>query len=228
MTPDSHDDVATAQDVLRSALRDVLAPAARLQGYKGSSPTWRKSNTSGDVAVVNVQSSSGSTSNELRCVVNVAVVPEPWLRWERERLGAGMPKSIGESFGLYRDRLHPSGTPAGADGWWEVGASAQAATEAVSDMVTQLELRGWDELDRMLTRDGMLAKVRAGDLGFARRQYFALLFARAEALLLMDDGPSEALDELLASALEGASPAQRESAMRFEDWVRRQAAAATQ
>ena len=107
----------TAQDALKGALRDILGPAARGHGYKGSAPTWRKSATSGDWAIVTVQSSSWSTAESLRCVVNLAFAPEPWLRWEKENLGAGMPKSVSESLGMYRERLHPEGTPARTDGW---------------------------------------------------------------------------------------------------------------
>lgn len=99
----------TAQDALRAALRDQLGPAARRQGYKGSPPNWRKSSTAGDWAVVNVQSSSFSSAEHLQCVLNLAFAPEPWLRWQAEYLGAGMPKSVSESLGLYRERLHRRG-----------------------------------------------------------------------------------------------------------------------
>ena len=86
-----------AQDALKGALRDLLSSAARGHGDKGSAPTWRKSATSGDWAMVTVQSSSWSTAESLRCVVNLALAPEPWLRWEKENLGAGMPKSVSAS-----------------------------------------------------------------------------------------------------------------------------------
>lgn len=131
----------TAQAALKNALREVLAPAARMNGYKGSAPTWRKSSATGDWAVVNVQSSSWSTAGSLRCVVNLAFAPEPWLRWERESLGSGMPKTVTESLGLYRERLHPGGTPSGTDGWWEV-SDDRSARLAVADMVVQLERSG--------------------------------------------------------------------------------------
>ncbi|MBK9725395.1 MAG: DUF4304 domain-containing protein [Actinomycetales bacterium] len=67
----------TAQDALKAALRDVLGPAARDRGYKGSAPTWRKSSAAGDWAVVNVQSSMFSSARELRCVVTL---PSPRSR----------------------------------------------------------------------------------------------------------------------------------------------------
>lgn len=213
----------TAQAALASALRDVVAPAARAHGYKGSAPNWRRSNASGDWAVVNVQSSSYSTAGHLRCVINLAVAPEPWLRWEREKLGARMPKQVVESLGLFRERLHPTGTPEGADGWWEV-EDADSARVAAVDMVGQLERDGWPVLDRMLAPGGMLERLHSGDLGFMKRETFGgTIFDRAEALLLMGEGPSDALDSLLIRALDGVRPEQREHAERFNEWVLEQA-----
>lgn len=212
----------TAQAALKMALRDVLGPDARLHGYKGSAPTWRKSNSYGDWVVVNVQSSSWNTSEEVRCVVNISAAPEPWLRWQGYGLGWSVPKSVTESLGLYRDRLHPTGTPVGADGWWEI-TGQRSAMAAVTDMVKQLEESGWGILDQLLRRDGMLDQIRRGDLGDFRREHHAVYFARAEALLLMDLGPSAALDACLTSALEGGMPEQRERAEQFDNWVRDQA-----
>jgi hypothetical protein len=216
----------TAQDALKTALRDHLGPAARGHGYKGSHPTWRKSSSTGDWAVVNVQSSSFSSADHLRCVVNLAFAPEPWLRWQAESLGAGMPKSVSESLGLYRERLHPEGTPEGSDGWWDVSAHEESAHAAVADMKAQLDRAGWPVLDLMFSRDAMLARLREGDLGMLQRSYQAVYFARAEAVLLMDDGPSDALEAQLAFALTNVTPQQRENAERFDAWVRAEAAKA--
>src|SRR5215831_12700174 len=112
-------DRMTAQAALRAALRDTVAPAARAAGFKGSGSTWRSANSDGDWAVVNVQSSRSSTAECVRCVINLVVAPAPWLDWMRESLGS-LPKSVRESLGLYRDRLHPAGTPAGVDKWWQI------------------------------------------------------------------------------------------------------------
>lgn len=167
----------TAQQALKGALRDVLGPNARSHGFRGTAPTWRKSNPSGDWAVVNVQSSSFSTSASLRCVVNLAVASQPWLRWQRVQLGKGMPKSVTEYLGLYRERLHPTGTPEGTDGWWDV-SDPESAVAAVTDMVVQLEAAGWPVLGRMLTAGGMLDQIRRGDLGRIKRANFGVFFAR--------------------------------------------------
>lgn len=215
----------TAQNALKAALRDLLGPAARSHGYKGSAPTWRKSSTSGDWAVVNVQSSSGGTARSVRCVVNLAFAPEPWLRWAAERLGVRMPKSVSESLGLYRERLRPEGTPEGTDGWWDV-SDDESAHLAAADMNTQLERAGWPVLDSMFSREAMLARLYDGDLGMMKRSNFGVFFARAEALLLMDAGPSEALETRLNYAMDNVMHTEREPAERFDAWVRAEASKA--
>ncbi|WP_344157913.1 DUF4304 domain-containing protein [Nocardioides koreensis] len=220
-----HSARVTAQEALKAALRDHLGPAARRQGYKGSSPNWRKSSTVGDWAVVNVQSSSFSSADHLRCVVNLAFAPEPWLRWEAEKLGAGMPKSVSESLGLYRQRLHPEGTPESTDGWWDV-TNEETAHLVVADMIAQLDRAGWPVLESMFSREAMMSRLQDGDLGMMKRSNFGVFFARAEALLLMDGGPSDALESQLAYALDNVMPTQRDHAEQFDSWVRAQAAKA--
>lgn len=220
--PAWHPAHVTAQEALKAALRDQLGPEARRHGYKGSPPNWRRASEAGDWAVVNVQSSSFSSAEHLPCVVNLGFAPEPWLRWMAEWIGPRMPKSVSESLGLYRERLHPEGTPAGTEGWWEVADEASARA-AVADMITQLDRAGWQVLEDMFSRDAMMARLREGDLGMMKRSNFGVFFARAEALLLMDDGASDALESQLAYALSNVIPSQRENAERFDAWVRGQA-----
>lgn len=59
-----------------------------------------------------------------------------------------------------------------------------------------------------------------------KRSNFGVFFARAEALMLMDAGPSDALEAKLSLALDNVLPRQREHAERFDTWVRDQAARA--
>ncbi|WP_205474841.1 DUF4304 domain-containing protein [Nocardioides sp. SYSU D00038] len=211
----------SAQEALKATLRDHLGPIARLKGYKGSAPTWRKASAAGDWAIVNVQSSSFSSA-DLRCVVNLAFAPEPWLRWRTHHLGAGMPRTVSESLGLYRERLHPQGTPESTDGWWDVTDDGSARL-AVADMVTQLNAAGWPVLESMFSREVMLRRLQDGDLGrMQQRSNREVFYACAEALLLMDAGPSDALESRLRYALDHAT--HRENAERFDTWVRAEAA----
>lgn len=211
----------TVQQSLKTALQERVSPVARENGFKGSAPNWRRVTPLGDWAIVNIQSSSWNTPERGRCVVNISVAPEPWLRWQAARLPRGLPKAIPESLGLYRDRLHPRGTPTGLDGWWEITDSTSALA-AADDIVDQLGRAGWATLDRLLNRSEMLAQVRAGSLGFMKRAHFEVVFAMAEALLLMDDQASQALEDQLALAREHVTPLQKDNAERFETWVRAQ------
>ena len=211
----------TVQAALKAALRDVVGPAARAHGFKGSAPNWRRGNDLGDWAIVNVQSSRYSTRESLRCVINLSLAPEPWLAWTAEQRGP-LPKTLSESYGLYRKRLLPTGTPVDVDGWWEVNEPDEAPGVA-ADMVRQLDEAGWPTLERLLDRDAMVDQVRAGDLGFIKREFHAELFAHAQAMLLADRGPSAELDEQLAYALDHAHGAQREGAREFDAWVRERA-----
>ena len=57
-----------------------------------------------------------------------------------------------------------------------------------------------------------------------KRESFGVLFARAEALLAMEQGPSEELEDGLQYTLKHCLPAQKENARQFDEWVRRQSA----
>ena len=216
----------SVREDLRTAVRDVLGPAARSHGFKGTSPTWRRVTPSGDWAIVNLQSSQSSNASSVRCVLNTSVAPEPCLRWTREQMGTAMPKAIPESMGLYKQRLFPSDTPDGVERWWQVD-SPRRVGQAVEDMRAQLERQGWPVLSHLLDRDALLDQVRRGQLGFWRKDLVPGFFATAEALLLMDAGPSRALDEQLALVRATSTAAQVESADRFVRWVRQQAESAT-
>lgn len=76
----------------------------------------------------------------------------------------------------------------------------------------------------MFEREVMLSRVQDGDLDHMKRSNVGVFFARVEALMLMDAGPSDALDTHLAYSLEKATPTQRKDAEQFDAWVRAQAA----
>ncbi len=162
----------------------------------------------------------------MRCILNTSVAPEPWLRLTRAQMGTAMPKAIPVSMGLYQQRLGPSNTPDGNEGWWQVD-SPRRVTQVVDDMRAQLERRGWPVLSRLLERDAMVDQVRQGDLGFWRKANVPGYFATAGALLLMDAGPSPELDEQLALVRATSTAAQAESTDRVVRWVRKQAESAT-
>ncbi len=90
-------------------------------------------------------------------------------------------------------------------------------------MVTQLNAAGWPVLESMFSREVMLRRLQDGDLGrMQQRSNREVFYACAEALLLMDAGPSDALESRLRYALDHAT--HRENAERFDTWVRAEAA----
>ncbi len=196
----------TVQDAYRAALRDMVGPAARAHGFKGSAPTWRRFNAQGDQAVVNVQGSSTSHSAYMRFYVNAALLPEPWVDWVSYLAQApGMPdlvpvrRKAHYSLGLLEGRIEPLPTP----GLLDLGAcefhDPSEAPATVADMLTRLEERCWPVLDRLLDRTQLLAYLAAGardtDLRRSSRNGHSRVIG--EAGVRADDGPSDRLDELI-------------------------------
>lgn len=212
----------TAQSDLRDALRDWLGPALRARGFKGSAPTWSLTNDRGDVAFINVQSSTSSTKDQVRCIVNYSVAPESWVRFAKWRSN-GRDKR----FGLYSDRIDAPGGEPRQEQWWNVSDPASARV-FVRDVLAELDAWGWDLFDRLMTPTGMLDAVRAGDLGFAKRTAgWDPHFAEAEAVLVMDNGPSDHLERLLEVAVTKSNPVAQEHLRKRADWIREQARQAT-
>ena len=189
--------IVAARDDLKSALRDVVGPALRAEGFKGSGAAWYLRTPGGDCALVNVQRSQFGSAADVRCVVNIAVAPEPWLAWNACWQGVELPKAPKDYDGLWRARCQPSWSDSGgSETWWAIHdeATAQAAAH---DIVFQVTAQAVPVLRRLLDRREMIATVRAGDLGFITAQSSPEYFARALAVLLADQGQSRDLDALL-------------------------------
>lgn len=210
----------TAQDALKAALKEHVAPVLRAHGYKGSAPTWRRASGVGDVAVVNVQSSSFSSAAELRCVINLAVAPQPWLDWSEVKFGRPI-KSVKESDGLWRDRLHATDprVMTGGEPWWGVSEAISARLSA-EDMVEQLKTKGLPTLERLLDREAFVNTVRDGNLGFAKAQSLPTFFNWALLVLLADDRPSAEFTALLSKVETQDDVRHAEQARRLATWAR--------
>lgn len=202
----------TVKDALRAAMREHLGPSARAAGFGGSAPTWRRSNQAGDWAIANVQMSPWGDREHGECYINLAVAPAPWLAFESR--AKPLPKTLSETYGLFRDRLGTS---------WDI-PSADAAEAVVLDMVAALERDGWPLLTRLLDRTAFLDHLRTVGLGEIKQSYgFDTYFAKAEAILLSDDGPSTALDELLNRMTADLDPRIREAWLADVAWIRARA-----
>jgi hypothetical protein len=188
----------TAIEATKVAIRELVGPALRAEGFKGSGSTWNLSSESGDFAVVNVQRSQYNQGSEVRFVVNLAIVPKPWMENRHpEDLGV---RPVKEYYGLWRDRLHPSPSSThsteGADRWWLVRDS-QSADAAATDVVEQLRLTAVPKLRSLLDREILVAELRKGDLGFIKGKGNWAFRCSGLAILLSDDGPSQELEDVL-------------------------------
>lgn len=210
-----------AQDHFKVALRTIIGPALRAQGFKGSGTTWRLTATNGDVAVVNVQRSQSSTATHLRCVVNLSIVPLPWWDWQRAWMPAVRFTAPNESHGLWRDRLHPTGASANVEVWWQMTDDERSATRAALDIVRQLEWKGLPTLRRLLDRAALLASIRDGDFGFVKGQ--AQRASVTLAILLADEGPSVELEDLLTHLANDPGGGRDEATRAMTDWARARA-----
>lgn len=151
------------------------------------------------------ETSSSSNSAHLRCIVNIAVAPEPALRWVAFRAQTPT-RRIHYSEGLYTDRLQPAGAAGPREVWWDV-YDTQTAQAAVADMLAQLDTHVWNRLETLLSHDAILSAAMTGDLGFLKRQNGnESYFAHAQALLLMDAGQSDALAAALDALRRTATP----------------------
>ena len=108
---------------------------------------------------------------------------------------------------------------------WNI-VDEESARTAVADIAAQLNRAGWPVLEGMFSREAILARLRHGELGMMKRSNARVFFARAEALLLMDAGLSDALESQLEYALTNVNTTQREDAQRFDAWASSQAAEA--
>jgi hypothetical protein len=159
----------TARDALKVALREYVAPILRAAGFRGSYPTWRRAEPSGDVAIVNVQPSVYNEGDFGEFYVNLAVVPAPWWMWQQECLSKISPleaapgKQPMEYNGLYRARLAPRGTRTPGTYQWVVD-SVDGASRTAAAMAAALEEQGLPALQEFLTPGRMLEAVRSGHL----------------------------------------------------------------
>lgn len=205
---------------LRDALKNIVGPFLRSEGFRGSAPVWRLKTDQGDFAIVDVQRSKWSTLDQVECTINLAVVPGPWWDWQRHwRKGISVVEGSdrpSEGHGLYRSRLHPTGAAGGADTWWRI-RNASDASSAADDMVDQLGANGLPALRLMLDRDSMVAALRQRDIG--------PMSDRGLAVMLSDLGPTEELEQLLRKIDALANTPHGGWTVELTAWVRHRAEA---
>ena len=187
----------TARDAYKHMLKERVGPALRAFGFRGSGSTWRLLADNGDIAIVNAQGSRYSTRDEVLFYVNVAVVPEPWWAWVRSRFPGTVNASAAD--GLWHQRLEPSPPPGEHQltPWWSVQDSASAQM-CGDELCRRLATESVPRLRALLDRAVLRSELREND--------------RAVAILLVDEGPNDALNALI----EGIEP----DAPEYADWLR--------
>lgn len=214
--------LVTAQEILRAEVKAVLAPALRQAGFTGSQGTWVMRAPNDDCALVNLQSSRFSTADDLRAVLDLAVIPAPWWDWLRA-LNSERPQAPKEQHGLWRRRLHAGAGPSDRSGWWVI-SDATSAHLAVADMVEQLRSEhGLPLLLKLLNRPALLDLLRGvfpafgtAEVGYADRALAVLLAGSGPS-----DEPNEVLDRIATRTVDATSAV--DATLRA--WVSRQSGA---
>ena len=209
-------------DRLRAALREIVAPALRAEGFRGSGQTWRLSSADGDVAVVNVQLSQWNNDAEATAYVNLAVLPAAWWAWQRERSGSTAGRLPMETDGLYRARLEPRAGSRSRPGGWECWDEVSARV-AAREMRERLVTEAVPLLRALLVRERFAQALRDGEVGdFSGYRGWCDV---GLAVVLSDVGGAE-LDEVCDRLLgAGGSPGWRARAEEVVGWARRRALA---
>jgi hypothetical protein len=146
-------------------LRDHIIPVLRSGGFKGRDPTWRLWSAQGDCVVVNLQKSSGTTKQEVRFYVNLAVVPVPWREFWRDVRPPARPDAMpGEVDGMIRRRLDPpADDPRFRSGmWWGWCVSDEQSAQDCAQVLTGQLTMVVPELQGLLDREQLTTLLRSG------------------------------------------------------------------
>ncbi|HWG97856.1 MAG TPA: DUF4304 domain-containing protein [Pilimelia sp.] len=203
-------------------LRDHITPVLTAAGYRRRGREYTRRAPHGDVAIVHLQTSAGSVGDQVDFYVNLGAVPASYADWLGELFGAPLARP-GHEHGLWRDRLRPPPEladepgPYGSDRWRLRGAAGVAACGA--GLAAALTATALPLLADLLDRDRFLALHR--DPG---RPLGTGVVTFPEIFLLVDAGPSAALDAELAK-LDAADPAEDPTAPRLAAWARARLAA---
>ncbi|WP_270365538.1 DUF4304 domain-containing protein [Microbacterium algeriense] len=136
--------MATAQDQVRSLLRDDIAPILRAAGFRGTErsfaipdPDW--------FAQIGVQTSTASTSALAKLTINVQVIPKAaWNAGRAERQYPARPSPnthygrVGEFWQVRAGELVD-----GSDRWWELddrGTGRRQLAVELTDLIVDVVL----------------------------------------------------------------------------------------
>ncbi|GII25592.1 DUF4304 domain-containing protein [Planosporangium mesophilum] len=205
-----------ARNAFHAMLDKRIDPVLRSAGFRRSSGTWRLTAAHGDIAVVNVQKSQWTSTDEVPFFVNLAVLPAAWWEYCSQIFLQGCRVAPLESDGLLRRRLDPpEDRPTPVRGGWQVhdATSAGACGLVLSEQLDRVAI---PELRAMLDRDHLFEFIRSGAEGWWVTGKPQL----AMAYVIVDRGLRAQLGEIL-DAFDSAPNSSYDVAQ--SAWLRRRA-----
>jgi hypothetical protein len=206
------------KEVMKKQIRHTVGESAKKWNFRGGPFSWKRKNDLDDWALANIQASKWNTSDDLQYIIEVGVLPLPWMEfraWQREHDKLPNP-NIADA--LFRYRLQPSDTGDNLEQWWSVSNADEALTVA-EDMTNQLETLGWPVIASLLDRTTLIKQVQTGDFGNIFRKKSPASISEINALLLSDYGLSDELDTLLAELSRLTRPDMKERQEQVAKWI---------
>ncbi|GGK13514.1 hypothetical protein GCM10010124_02600 [Pilimelia terevasa] len=170
----------SALESYRAMLRDVIGPALREAGLRGSRGRWSLRTPAGDHGIVELRTSPASSRIEVQFQVTLAVAPAAWLDFRATR-GMRAPRGGPRAAdGVWREHLSLDSPlvarfRAADRGWWVITDSpyAEGVGPVVADLLVEVAL---PRLRALLDREALCRELR-GRTDLTARQGSAALCA---------------------------------------------------
>jgi uncharacterized protein DUF4304 len=191
-----------------------VTPLLTGYGFERDGLMYRLTGPIGDQALIEFQRSANTWAREFWFFVNVALVPVTALAWRRHRgeIGADHQPRIPD--GIWRTRLNQPDPM--AEGW--IITDAESAEQVRHELCERLS-RWLPDLVTLVDRRTVLDRLRRGELNLPE-----LHPPTVELELLIAEGPSPRLDELLTEAERRAQERGQDYWVEHARWARRYAA----
>lgn len=204
MTKQANMKEAAVATQLEPVLKEFVTPVMKAAGFRKSGKTYRLGPARGDQALVNFQSTLMDFGSTTAFYVNVAVVSRARFEFHNLDTPAGIDREPTVAWGLLRDRLwppsdveirRPETSPFRSEIWGFGNDDEDRARRCGQQLAAELGETWLPWLTRMLDRPTLRQFLRdpASEV-----PTMTLTGPWADAFLLLDDGPSPALDQALA------------------------------
>jgi Domain of unknown function (DUF4304) len=189
-----------AKELFKVLLREHLGPLLRSEGFRGSGPSWRLEDPSGNTALIYFQRNRWNTADRVEFLINLAVASKLCWDWRLSQQTVHKP-TAGPS-ALYVNHCPlwlrigaPSSEARGEDAWWTITSGMRLAPLAAS-VGEALRGRAVPLLRKHLTDAALRRWLEAHDpqLGWPPETWRLLYLS----VLLAAQGPSSRLNQILA------------------------------